>query len=139
MMLNSEPILLVEDDDVDMMAVQRALKDLHVTNDLACVANGEEALAYLRSTGNEMPGVILLDLNMPRMAGFEFLEVLRADEALEGITVVVVTTSGEQKDRARSVELGAAAYIVKCTDYGEFRESMRAIKRYSTPVQPLER
>jgi CheY-like chemotaxis protein len=137
-MLDSKPILLVEDDCVDVMAVQRVLKELHVASELAYAPDGEEALAYLRSPENETPCVILLDLNMPKMNGIEFLEALRADEALRNIPVVVVTTSPDKQDMARSFDLGAVAYIVKCSSYGEFRERMMAISPYLAAVQPTE-
>ena len=135
-MLRLRPILLVEDDEVDVMAVQRVLRELQVTNVLARAGNGEEALSYLRDAANEMPCVILLDLNMPKMNGFEFLESLRADEALRDIPVVVVTTSPDKQDMVRCSELGAALYVVKCSNYGEFREKMAVIRSYLAAVRP---
>ncbi|OHB64999.1 MAG: hypothetical protein A2Y76_14210 [Planctomycetes bacterium RBG_13_60_9] len=121
------------------MAVRRVLKEFHVINELLYAANGEEALALLRGQGHETPCVILLDLNMPKMNGLEFLRIVKADEAMKSIPVVVVTTSGERQDRATSFELGAAAYIIKCSDYGEFRKSMRAVEVYLAPARPRER
>jgi len=138
-MLNLKPILLVEDDSVDVMAVQRVLKDLKVANEIAYAGDGEAALAYLRCPDHETPCVILLDLNMPKMNGLEFLEALRADEALKDILVVVVTTSPDQQDRARSFELGVVAYIIKCSSYSEFRESMMAITSYLAAARPTEK
>jgi CheY-like chemotaxis protein len=138
-MLSSKPILLVEDDCVDVMAVQRVLKELDVTNELVHAADGEEALVYLRGTGNAMPCIILLDLNMPRMNGVEFLQVLKADEALGKIPVMVVTTSPDKQDMARSFELGVVAYIIKCSSYREFRDRMMAITPYLAPVRPTEK
>lgn len=129
-----KPILIVEDDRVDVLILKRVLKDLNVTNALVCVANGEEAIGYLRGKDSETACLILLDLNMPRMNGFEFLTILRADEALKDIPVVVVTTSGEPQDMARSFELGAAAYIVKCCDYGEFREKVKVVAPFLASV-----
>ncbi|MFZ0033631.1 MAG: response regulator, partial [Sedimentisphaerales bacterium] len=85
-------ILLVEDDRVDAMTVKRALKDLNVTNPLAHTLNGEEALEYLTTESNRKPCIILLDLNMPRMNGIEFLKVIKADDKLRTIPVVVLTT-----------------------------------------------
>jgi CheY-like chemotaxis protein len=139
MMLNSKPILLVEDDYVDVMTVRRVFQDLHVTNELVWTANGEDALAHLRDKGKETPCVILLDLNMPRMNGVEFLQIVKADEALKDIPVVVVTTSGEQQDLTRSAELGAATYVIKCFEYREFREKIKTIESYFAPAQPPER
>jgi CheY-like chemotaxis protein len=127
-MQNSQPILLVEDDSVDVMVVARALQDLGVTNKLVHKANGEEALEYLRT--ETKPCVILLDLNMPVMNGLEFLKVVKADEVLKRIPVVVLTTSNQEKDVSESFKLGAAEYIVKCIGYEEFLERIRVIKRY---------
>ena len=137
-MLSARPILLVEDDNVDVMATQRVLRELEVPNELVCVANGEEALAYLKGAVHEMPCVILLDLNMPKMNGTELLKALKEDERLKDIPAVVVSTSAEKQDVTRSVELGAVAYVIKCFSYGEFRERMKAIQPYFTAGRPAE-
>jgi CheY-like chemotaxis protein len=131
-----EPILLVEDDDLDAMITKRSLDEIGITNPLIHKRNGEEALKYLTARPASMPRVLLLDLNMPKMNGIEFLEALRTDGALKDIPVVIVTTSLEAKDIARSLELGAASYIVKCSDYREFREAMAVIKSYLTAPTP---
>jgi CheY-like chemotaxis protein len=133
-MLSLRSILLVEDDCVDVMAVKRVFRDLHVTNELVHAENGEEALRYLQDPGHEAPCLILLDLNMPKMGGLEFLQIVKADPGLQVIPVIVVTTSGEDQDKTRSFESGAAAYVIKCTTYGEFRERMRIIESYVGPV-----
>ncbi len=131
-MRNSKPILLVEDDRVDVMTVERALKELKVTNPLVHSANGEEALGYLRSESNKKPCVILLDLNMPKMNGTEFLKVVKADDVLKRIPVIVLTTSREEQDVVESFNLSIAGYIVKPTDYKKFVEAIRAIDLYWT-------
>jgi CheY-like chemotaxis protein len=131
-MRNSKPILLVEDDRVDAMTVKRALKDLKVTNLLVHTLNGEEALNYLRAESNGSPCVILLDLNMPKMNGIEFLKVMKDDDVLKSIPVVVLTTSKEEHDVVESFELSAAGYIVKPVDYKKFVEAMRTIDIYWT-------
>jgi CheY-like chemotaxis protein len=130
-MPESKPILIVEDDRVDVLVLKRVLKDLHVMNELACTVNGEDALAHLRTRDSKMPCLILLDLNMPKMNGFEFLTALRGDDTIKDIPVVVVTTSAEPQDTARSFELGAVAYVVKCCDYREFREKLKVISPYT--------
>ena len=135
-MSDSKPILLVEDDYVDTMAVKRVLREFNTANDLVCSLNGEDALEYLRGKDNKMPCLILLDLNMPRMNGLEFLRTIKADEALKGIPVVVLTTSNDEQDMTRSFELGAAAYIVKAFGYGEFRERIRIIETYLASDRP---
>ncbi len=131
-MHNSKPILLVEDDRIDAMTVRRALKDLKVINELVHVVNGEEALDYLRNESNKKPCVILLDLNMPKMNGTEFLKVVKADDVLKRIPVIVLTTSREEQDVAESFNLSVAGYIVKPTDYKKFVEAIRAIDLYWT-------
>jgi len=131
-MRSSKPILLAEDDSVDTMTVERALKELKVTNQLICTTNGQEALEYLRDESNKRPCVILLDLNMPKMNGIEFLKIAKADENLKKIPVVVLTTSEEEQDVVESFNLGVAGYIVKPTDYKKFVEAIRAIDLYWT-------
>lgn len=131
-MRNARPILLVEDDHVDTMTVQRSLRDLNVTNPLATAPNGEEALEYLRDKRNKRPCVILLDLNMPRMNGIELLKILKADDELKMIPVVILTTSEDMQDKISTFGLSAAGYIVKPTDYKKFVEAMRTINVYWT-------
>jgi CheY-like chemotaxis protein len=131
-MRNSKPILLVEDDSVDVMMVKRALKDLNVTNLLVHTPNGKEAFEYLTGEGNERPCIILLDLNMPRMNGIELLKIIKADDVLKKIPVVVLTTSRDTEDKFETFGLGAAGYIVKPADYKKFVEAMRTIDIYWT-------
>jgi DNA-binding NarL/FixJ family response regulator len=114
-MRNSKPILLIEDDNVDVMTVERVF-----------------SLEYLRTNGNKKPCVILLDLNMPKMNGTEFLKIVKTDEALKKIPVVVLTTSSQQQDVVESFKLGAAGYMVKSVDYGKFVETIRTINLYWT-------
>jgi CheY-like chemotaxis protein len=123
---------MVEDDQVDARTVQRALKDINVTNPLETVGNGEEALAFLQNPGKIRPGIILLDLNMPRMNGIEFLKAIKQQEILRTIPVVVLTTSREEQDKIESFKLGVAGYMLKPVDYMQFVEVMRAINMYWT-------
>ena len=131
-MRNMKPILLVEDDKVDAMTVKRALEDIKVTNGLSHVANGEEALEYLRGQGNKKPCIIFLDLNMPKMNGIEFLKIVKADEELKKIPVVVLTTSQDEQDKIESFKLSVAGYIVKPADYKKFVEAVRTLELYWT-------
>jgi CheY-like chemotaxis protein len=132
-MRSQKPIMLVEDDSVDAMTVKRAIKkDLNVTNELVHVANGQEALDYLRAEGKARPCIILLDLNMPKMNGIEFLKVMKSDEALKEIPVVVLTTSKQEQDKVESFKLGVAGYMLKAVDYKRFVETIRAIDLYWT-------
>ena len=131
-MRNSKPILLLEDDTVDVMTVKRAFKELNITNDLVHVTNGEEALKYLRNEDNARPCVIISDLNMPKMNGIEFIKAAKSDEKLKNIPVVVLTTSKEDRDKIDSFQLSVAGYIVKPVDYIKFVEAIRAINLYWT-------
>jgi CheY-like chemotaxis protein len=131
-MQNSKPILLIEDDDVDVMTVKRALKDLKVSNELITAGDGEEAIQHLRSKSATKPCIVLLDLNMPKMDGTEFLKIVKADKALKKIPVVILTTSNSDRDVIDSFERGAAGYMVKSVDYEKFVETIRAIDQYWT-------
>jgi CheY-like chemotaxis protein len=131
-MRNTKPILLVEDDKVDIMTIKRALKDLNIKNQLVSVANGEEALEYLQSKGSKKPSIILLDLNMPKMNGIEFLTIIKADEVLKKIPIVVLTTSSQQQDIIECFKFSVAGYIVKSVDYSEFTETINILNQYWT-------
>jgi CheY-like chemotaxis protein len=131
-MRDSRPVLLVEDDTIDAMTVRRAFKDLKVTNPLVHTLNGEEALAFLRHETNDKPCLILLDLNMPKMNGIEFLTVAKADPALKKIPVVVLTTSSEERDVVETFRLSVAGYIIKPVDYRNFVDAIRTINVYWT-------
>lgn len=128
----NKPILLVEDDEVDRITVQRALKEIRVTNELQTAGNGEEALEVLKDANRERPGIILLDLNMPRMNGVEFLRTIKNDDELKRIPVVVLTSSREEQDRVESFNLSVAGYMIKPVDYRQFVEVVRAIDLYWT-------
>jgi CheY-like chemotaxis protein len=137
-MQNSKPILLVEDDSVDAMTVKHALRDLKVINTLVEVTDGEEALKYLINQRNVKPCFILLDLNMPKMNGLEFLKVIKADDTLKSIPVFVLTTSTAQEDTVESLRLGASHYMVKSIDYQEFLETIRKINLLPGVMQVTE-
>ena len=124
------PILLVEDDNVDAMTVKRALKDLHIDNTLIHSLNGEDALRYLAEAEKAQPLLILLDLNMPKMNGLEFLKVIKANHHLKPIPIIVLTTSKEKRDVLESFELGAAGYMVKPVDYARFVEIISTVVMY---------
>lgn len=126
----NKPLLLVEDDVVDVMLLKRVLVRLKTTNPLSVASNGEEALEYLRDPAHERPGIILLDLNMPRMNGIEFLQVLKDDAQLRLIPVVVLTTSKHQRDKIACFERSVAGYMVKPVDYDQFVVTMEKVLDY---------
>lgn len=129
-------ILLVEDDDIDVMTVQRAFRKNNISNPLKVAGNGLEALEMLRS--GEIPPfnrIVLLDINMPRMDGIEFLRELRADPELRSTTVVVLTTSNEDRDRVQAYELNVAGYLLKPVTFVNFVEIMAMLNKYWTLME----
>lgn len=130
-------LLLVEDDEVDVMNVRRAFKKNNITNPLYVANNGLEALLMLRGNG-EAPVVppqrrlILLDINMPKMNGIEFLRELRADTSLKAIPVIVLTTSNEDKDKVEAYHLNVAGYILKPVTFSSFVDAIATLNKYWT-------
>ena len=131
-MRSSKPILLVEDDNADAMMVRRALKDLNVPNGIIHQLDSEDAIKYLSSSDNTRPFFILLDLNMPRMNGLDFLKIIKNDDELKQIPVIVLTASKDERDKMESFELSVAGYIIKSTDYKKFVESLKILNMYWT-------
>ena len=128
-------ILLVEDDAVDVMTVQRAFKKSKVSNPLHIAGNGLEALEMLRSPDNPFRDsrcVILLDLNMPKMNGIEFLKELRKDSDFHHTPVIVLTTSDQEKDRVEAYNLHVAGYILKPVTFSKFVEVVTVLNHYWT-------
>jgi CheY-like chemotaxis protein len=129
-------ILLVEDDKVDVKNVERALRKNNISNPLFVAGNGLEALQMLRD--GTVPGgrrLILLDLNMPKMNGIEFLKELRADPALTNSTVVVLTTSNDDQDKIAAYGLHVAGYLLKPVTFLNFVEVMATLNKYWTLVE----
>lgn len=128
-------IVLIDDDEVDVMNVQRAFKKNNITNPLFVAHNGIEGLELLRSDPAIVPlqrRLILLDLNMPKMGGIEFLRELRADDNLRATPVIVLTTSNEDNDKVEAYHLNVAGYILKPVTFSKFVESMVALNKYWT-------
>jgi CheY-like chemotaxis protein len=127
-------ILLVDDDKVDIMAVKRSFRELKIANPVIEAHNGIEALELLRGTNGrekvQSPCLVLLDLNMPRMSGFEFLDRLRRDEALRSTLVFVMTTSGAEEDRARAYDMNVAGYVLMHRPGQSFLEAISMLEHY---------
>ena len=129
-------ILLVEDDQVDIMNVRRAFDRNRISNPLFVAGNGIDGLRMLRE--NEVPAgrrIVLLDLNMPRMNGIEFLRELRADADLAQIPVIVLTTSNDERDKIDAYDLNVAGYLLKPVTFVNFVEVMAALNKYWTLVE----
>lgn len=130
-MKNNQPVLLVEDDVVDAMTVSRSFRELSIGNEVIHRINGVEALEYLKDT-DRPPCLILLDINMPKMNGIEFLERVKRSEGHRRIPVVVLTTSNDQRDKLEAYNLGVAGYMLKPVDYRQFVSVVKDIDRYWT-------
>lgn len=124
------PLLLVEDDEVDVLSLERALARLPAAFPIEVARHGEAALEWLRSENHPLPFLILLDINMPRMNGHEFLSEMRRDPALRTLPVAVLTTSPHEADRDRLYQLGIMAYLVKPTRSEEYVEMLRSLAEF---------
>jgi CheY-like chemotaxis protein len=129
-------ILLVDDDEVDVMTVKRAFSKSNIANKLYIATDGIEALRLLRADG--VPAsrrLMLLDLNMPRMSGIELLREIRADPALQALTVIVLTTSNEDRDRVEAYRLNVAGYLLKPVTFHAFADVMVTLNKYWTLME----
>ena len=134
---NSITILIADDDAEDRMMIREALVESRVANDLYEVEDGEQLLDYLHRRGafaapaeTPRPGLILLDLNMPRMDGREALRVIKSDPELRRIPVIVLTTSQAEEDIYRTYDLGVSSFITKPVEFGALVDIMKTIGKY---------
>ncbi len=132
-MTNLKDILLVEDNPHDVELTLEALSELHLANRVIVVQDGVEALEYLRYEGKfrerkqEYPAVVLLDIKMPRLDGFEVLQEIRKDEHFKKLPVVMLTSSREESDLKRSYDSGTNAFVVKPVDFKEFIYAVKQV------------
>jgi CheY-like chemotaxis protein len=132
--MSTNYILLVEDNPSDVRLTKRALEQSHITNPLVVAEDGREALDYLFGLGahegrdvSDLPRLVLLDLNLPRLNGLEVLRELRANERTRRLPVVILTSSQEQQDIMAGYDLGANSYVRKPVDFAQFAESVRTL------------
>ncbi len=130
-------VLMAEDDEHDIMATRRAWKANRMANPLYIVNDGEECLEYLYRRGaytepasSPRPGIVLLDINMPKMDGLETLKAIRESLEFRHLPVIMLTTSQAEEDRVKSYDLGANAYIVKPIGFDNFSEAIRTINLF---------
>lgn len=141
--MKSQPveILLVEDNEDDIVLTQEAFTEAKLVNVINTVRDGEEALAYLRREGQykvaRLPGLILLDINMPKKNGFEVLEAMKVDPALRSLPVIMLTTSDREEDIVRSYADGACSYIRKPVDLDRFIDVVKQFELYWTLVSKI--
>jgi len=140
-LLNAIDVLLVDDDPGDTLMIREAFEHNKVRNELASVADGVQAMQYLRREGEyrdaSRPDLILLDLNLPRKDGREVLAEIKGDPELGTIPVVVLTTSQAEEDVLRSYQLHANAYVTKPVDFERFIEVVRQIDEFFVTVVKL--
>lgn len=132
--ITDKPVLLVEDNPDDVLITRRAWKKGGLKNQLCIVNNGEEALMFLRRGEGYVdaptPCLILLDLKMPRMDGFDVLEIIKDEDTLRSIPVIILTSSERDKDIERAYQLGCNSYIKKPVNFNNFIEAITEIKRF---------
>ncbi|MFI1773294.1 response regulator [Thalassobellus citreus] len=122
-------ILLIEDDMIEIMKFNRTISSLKLNHKIIEANNGEDALAILEKK-EELPDIILLDLNMPKIDGIEFLKILKADKALKFIPTIVLTTSNNQKDLLECYEIGIAGYVLKPLKYEDYVSKIEKLLAY---------
>lgn len=122
-------ILLIEDDQIETLKFERILSSLSQKHQQQSVTNGEKALEFLKNA-TELPHLILLDLNMPKMNGLEFLKILKDNNRLHHIPVVVLTTSNNEKDILESYLIGIAGYVMKPLKYEDYKTQLKTIIDY---------
>jgi len=137
----SHPILLIEDNPVDVDLARRAFSRYHVTNPFDVVRDGEEALSQISlwDAGLPVPVVILLDLKLPKIDGLEVLRQMKTHEQYRTIPIIVLTSSAEDRDIQTAYQFGANSYIVKPVDFEKFSEVAANINLYWTVLNTLPR
>ena len=122
-------ILFIEDDKIESMKLQRTVSKLQLKHNIVEAKNGEEALSILKES-KKLPDIILLDLNMPRMSGIEFLKILKQDTTFKYLPTIVLTTSQNRADLLECYRIGIAGYIIKPLKYEDYQEKMQKIFAY---------
>lgn len=122
-------VLLIEDDVIEVMKLNRAISSLNLSHKIVEANNGEEALKILQKK-DELPDIILLDLNMPKINGIEFLTILKKDDVLKYIPTIILTTSSNQKDLLECYEIGIAGYILKPLKYEDYVDKIEKLLAY---------
>jgi len=125
-----QPILIAEDDDVDIMSIKRAFQQLGVLNELIITGNGEEIFNYLDNPNSQLPCTIILDINMPKMNGHECLKKLTQNFKYKHIPVFILSSSSEKNDVDRSFQRGIAGYILKEVEFDQFMNSIKILTPY---------
>ena len=141
MMSQSVEILLAEDNEDDVIIIQEVFAEMRLATLIQVVRDGEEALAYLQRQGKYklvcLPDIVLLDINMPKMNGFEVLEAIKKDPRLQALPVIMLTTSHREEDVVRAYAKGACAYIHKLVDLEQFKHLIMQFEHYWTGISRI--
>jgi len=139
--VTERPILLVDDNADDILIAKRAFKECDIRNKVYVTYDGDEAIQFLRKEDKykDVPtsGLVILDLNMPKVDGFEVLETIKGDDKLKSIPIIVLTSSSRPEDIERAYKLGCNSFIVKPVSYEDFIEAVMEIKRYWLSLSKL--
>lgn len=127
--MNTLNILLIEDDMIEVMKLNRTISKLELPHNIVEANNGEEALKILQKK-DELPDIILLDLNMPKLNGIEFLSILKKDDVLKYIPTIILTTSNNQKDLLECYKIGIAGYVLKPLKYEDYVSKIEKLLAY---------
>ena len=127
-------ILIVEDDEVDVMAIRRAFQETNISNPIYIAKDGIEALQKLRSREIPYPYIVLMDLNMPRMNGIDCMKEIRTDRSLKRTTIFALSTSNDEKDKLSAYDCNVAGYIVKSDIGNEFGKALKMLYQYLNVV-----
>lgn len=128
-MLKKLTILLIEDDLIEVMKVKRTISSFNLPHKILEAKNGDEALKYLKSD-HPLPDILLLDLNMPKISGIEFLHILKDDPLLKYLPAIVLTTSANEKDILACYQIGIAGYMVKPFNFDEYLQKLKSLMDY---------
>ncbi len=122
-------VLFIEDDTIETMKLQRTVSKLQLKHNIIEAKNGEQALEVLKNT-TKLPDIILLDLNMPRMSGIEFLEILKADDKYKYLPTIILTTSENRADLLECYRIGIAGYVIKPLKYEDYETKLKSVFEY---------
>lgn len=122
-------VLFIEDDAIETMKLQRTVSKLQLKHNIVEAKNGEQALEILKAS-SKLPDIILLDLNMPRMSGIEFLKILKADATYKYLPTIILTTSENRADLLECYKVGIAGYVIKPLKYEDYETKLKAVFEY---------
>jgi len=128
--MRDETLMLIDDDQLEHMKLKNTFKKLGFECKIVSAFDGEEGIEYLEKNKHNLPGIILLDLNMPKMNGIEFLEIIKSDSLLKLIPIIILTTSSKEDDRMACYEHQVAGYMIKPDNFTDYQNLIASITNY---------